>query len=270
MKIELSIIIVNYNGLKFLENCLTSLQENLLNINHEIIIVDNKSIDESCKFIKSHFPNVKLIESSVNLGFGQGNNLGVANALGQYLLLINNDTILLNQLKPILEFLKNDTKIGVVGINMLNAKKEFLSAAGNFPNFQNMLLFKKLVNLGKDFKNGNFTKDFYEVDWLCGSFFLMTKKIYQEINGFDNDFFMYIEDIDFCKRISDKGYKRIFLSKFNYIHFVGFNYKKNNQLVKGYQIYIDKHFYGHERIIMKIALRINKLLKTFKNTLRLE
>ena len=93
MNIELSVIIVNYNGLKFLTDCLNSLKINLIGISHEIIIIDNDSKDESCDFIKQNFPEVILIESKINHGFGKGNNEAVKQSRGENLLLINNDTI---------------------------------------------------------------------------------------------------------------------------------------------------------------------------------
>ena len=268
MKIELSIIIVNYNGLKYLENCFESLIENLKDISHEIIVLDNNSSDESCNYIKQNYPAIKLIESKINHGFGIGNNEAVKYAKGEYLLLINNDTILLDDLKQALNYIKSDNTIGVIGINMLNKNKEYIPAAGNFPNYRNMFQFKKLLSLGLEFKSGNFSKESYEVGWLCGSFLLLSKKTYLKIDGFDKDYFMYVEDVDFCKKIANQGLKRIFLPSINYIHFVGFNPKKNPMLIKGYKIYINKHFSGIKKIIISKILLINSLVKTVKLTLK--
>lgn len=269
MKIELSVIIVNYNGLKYLKNCFESLAENLKNISSEIILIDNNSSDESCSYIKTNYPDVVLIESGENLGFGKGNNEAVKRAAGDYLLLINNDTIVQDDLSPVLDFLKMNTTVGVVGINMLDRNRKYLPAAGNFPNPRNMFQLKKLLDKGDEFKTGEFSKKSYEVDWLGGSFLLLSKKIYKEINGFDEDYFMYVEDVDFCRKIADKGYKRIFLPNFSYIHFVGFNNSKNPFLIKGYEIYISKHLKGMKKIISLIALRINKWIKITKNILKL-
>ncbi len=270
MNIELSVIIVNFNGLKFLSDCLNSLKTNLEGISHEIIILDNNSMDTSCQFIKENFPEVKLIESKINYGFGKGNNEAVKYALGQNLLLINNDTIVLDNLKPVLQILKKDNNIGVVGINMLNAKKEFLPVAGNFPNARNMLQLIKLLNISTEFKTGNFSKNQYEVDWLGGSFLMLSTDTYKEIKGFDEDYFMYVEDVDFCKKIADKGKKRIFLPKYKYIHFIGFNNSKKPFLIKGYQIYIKKHMTGIEKLVCLVFLNINKIVKNIKSNLKLD
>lgn len=265
---ELSVIIVNYNGVKYFKECFESLIQNLEGIFFEIIVIDNNSQDESCSFIKNNFPTIKLIESKINYGFGKGNNEAVKQAKGEYLLLINNDTIVLDQLKPALDFIKSDKSIGVIGINMLSANKEYIPAAGNFPNFRNMFQFQKLLNLGTEFKNGKFSKEYYEVDWLGGSFLLLSNEIYAKIKGFDEDYFMYVEDVDFCKKMANIGLKRVFMPNLSYIHFVGFNAKKNPLLVKGYEIYIQKHFSGIEKSMISFILQINAIVKKIKITLK--
>ncbi len=270
MNIELSVIIINYNGLQFLQNCFDSLIQNLNEINHEIIVFDNNSVDESTVFIKEKYPNVICIQSKQNLGFGVGNNRAVAAAQGDYLLLINNDTIVLDALKPVLEHLKSDNSIGVVGIKMLNKNKEYLQSSRKFPNPRNMFQMKNMLRLENEFKSGIFIKNSYEVDWMTGSFLMLSKQTYQEIGGFDNDYFMYVEDVDFCKKIAELGYKRIFLPAFSYIHFVGFSNSKNPQLIKGYEIYIDKHCTGINKFICQCALKTNKYIKIFKTTLKIE
>ncbi len=270
MEVELSVIIVNYNGLKYLKNCFDSLSEKLGNVVFEIILIDNNSSDESCSYIKKNYPNVILIESKENLGFGKGNNQAVKKARGNYLLLINNDTIVLDELSTALEYLKSYSKAGVIGINMLDKNKKYIPAAGNFPNLRNMFRLKKLLDKGKEFKTGHFSKQSYEVDWLGGSFLLLSKKLYQEINGFDEDYFMYVEDVDFCKKIADKGYKRLFLPNYNYLHFVGFNNSRKPLLIKGYEIYISKHLKGINFLFSFLALKLNKRVKKMKKALKLD
>ena len=151
---------------------------------------------------------------------------------------------------------------------MLDANKQYLPAAGNFPNYRNMFQFRKLLDLGIEFKTGLFSKKHYEIDWLCGSFLMLSKKVYQEINGFDEDYFMYVEDVDFCKKISDKGYKRVFTPIYSYIHFVGFNTNKNPMLIKGYKVYIKKHFSGFQKSVISSILQINSFVKKMKLTFK--
>ena len=270
MKVELSVIIVNYNGLKYLKECFESLYHNLSGISFEIIVIDNNSQDESCTYIKSNFPDIKLIASKINLGFGKGNNTAVKHAAGDYVLLINNDTVVLNPLLPVLNYLKSDKSIGVVGINMLNGKREYLTAFGHFPNVRNMFEMKQLLDNGPEFNSGKFEKEAYEVDWLGGSFLMLSRETYREIDGFDEDYFLYVEDVDFCKKIANRGLKRIFLPRYSYVHFVGFDKSKNPMLIKGYQIYISKHFYGAEKFWVTIALSVNKLVKNIKSLLKMD
>lgn len=264
MNVELSVILVNYNGVQYLEACLDSIQENLNGINFEIVLIDNNSQDDSCLFLKKNYPNVQLIESKENNGFGKGNNLAVQQAKGEYLLLLNVDTVLQDQLKVAFDYLKRHKEIGALGINMWNGNKEYLQAAGKFPNMVNLIWMKKAFQFHKDFISGQFSKQTYEVDWLTGSFILMPKFVYTEIGGFDEDYFLYVEDVDFCKRIADLGYKRIFYSKLNYVHYVGFNKKKNPMLINGYRLYINKHFKGIYKYLCLSALKANQTIKTIK------
>lgn len=270
MNIDLSVIIVNYNGLRHLKNCFDSLYKNLTGLHFEIIVLDNNSTDESCTYIRKNNSDVVLLESKINHGFGKGNNEAIKQAKGEYLLLINNDTIVLDSLLPVLNYLKSDNSIGVVGINMLNANKDYIPAAGNFPNISNMFMLKKLLQINQEFKLGTFSQTQYEVDWLGGSFLMLSKTLYEEINGFDEAYFMYVEDVDFCKRTADKGYKRVFLPGYSYIHFVGFRKTNNPMLIKGYTIYISKHFTGLKKHVILLALLMNKLVKTTKRIVKPE
>lgn len=262
--ITLSVIIVNYNGEFFLKSCLDSLQEKLKLITHEIIILDNNSKDDSCLFIKKNYPNVKLIESKINLGFGKGNNEAVKYAKGEFLLLYNNDTILLEDITPAVNLIKEGKDIGVVGIKMLNGNKEYLQSVAKFPNFYNLFWMKKAFQINDEFTSGNFSREVYEVDWLSGSFLLLRKGIYNKIKGFDEDYFMYVEDVDFCKKIANLGLKRCFIPALSYIHYVGFNKKKNPLLIQGYKIYIKKHFGGIFYFLALLAINFNSFVKELK------
>ena len=261
---ELSVIIVNYNGLKYLKGCFDSLYENLKGITFEIIVVDNNSADESCNYIRKYYPGIRLIESPKNLGFGKGNNVGAKEAMGKYLLLINNDTIILDKIEPVLTIMKNDKQIGALTINMLDGNKNYLKAAGNFPTVFNLLMIKSMFWLGAEFRKGHFKQQQYQVDWISGAFMLIPKKIYDEVGGFDERYFMYVEDVDLCKKIADRGYKRIFMPAFSYIHFVGFSTAKNMFLIRGLELYVSKFFKGTKKTAAKIAIKINTAIKQIK------
>lgn len=265
-KIELSIIIVNYNGLKYLKDCFDSIYTYCNDISFEIIVVDNNSSDESCDFIKKEYPKIILIESKENLGFAGGNNLGVKKAVGKYLLLLNNDTILLNTISPAITSLKEDESVGVVGVKMLNKNKEYLPSVGKFPSPLKLLKFSFLDEKRKEFLKGDFSKKQYFVDWVTGAFIVVSKELYQKVNGLDEDYFMYVEDVDFCKKIKNLGKKILFIPQVSYIHFVGFNSNREPKLINGYKIYANKHFNFVNTILAKLSLQINYVYKkAFKN-----
>jgi len=255
--IQLSIIIVNYNGVSFLNDCFKSLKDNLSGIPYEIIVVDNDSKDESCDFIKKNFPEVILIESKVNLGFGKANNLGVKNANGETILLLNNDTIILSNLQPAIETLYTKPENGIVGINMVDANKKYICAVGRFPSPLRLIKISFLKEKREVFQTGNFDKVLYEVDWISGSFMLMRKADYESIGGFDADYFMYVEDVDLCKKMNNIEKKCIFQSNLSYIHFVGFNKTREILLIEGYKLFSEKHFNFLNSIFAKICLKIN-------------
>ena len=261
---QLSVIIVNYNGQKYLKDCLDSLYRHLEGINSEIVLLDNNSADNSCAYIKEHYPEVTLIESSRNLGFGKGNNEAVRHASGRYLLLLNNDTIIQQNLKPVFQVVKNDSTIGAAGIKMLNGKGQYLVATGKFLSPGNIFRMKNMFRMGKEFATGNFSKGLYDVDWITGSFMLMPADVYRKVGGFDEDYFLYVEDVDLCKKIADAGYRRVFLTQYSYIHFVGHNKSKNHLLINGNRLYIEKHMKGITKLAALAALFVNASVKKIK------
>lgn len=265
MSLTLSIIIVNYNGKKFLNDCFSSIQREIDGSSFEVIMVDNQSVDDSVSYTKQYFPWVKIIEANSNLGFGKGNNFGVQHAKGEYLLLLNNDTILLNNpIELIPEFRKNPN-IGAIGIKMLNSDNKYTYSFGNFPNMENLFLMKRLQKMKEqDLLTGNFSKNNYIVDWLGGSYILIKKELYQQIGGFDEDYFLYVEDVDFGKRIQNAGKQSYFYPTQSYVHFVGFNTNKNMLLVKGYELFLKKHTKGFKYFLLTTVLSLNAIVKNIK------
>mgnify|MGYP001186408237 CR=1 FL=1 len=126
---ELSIIIVNYNGKHYLKDCLDSIANYCSSISNEIIIVDNNSSDGSQEYLKENYPGARLFEEKKNLGFGKANNLGVKNSKGDYILLLNNDTILLQDIIPVIEIAKR-SEVGAVGVKMLNGEQQYTASVG--------------------------------------------------------------------------------------------------------------------------------------------
>ena len=264
---KLSIIIVNYNGQKFIKNCIDSIYKYCKSVDFEVIIVDNNSTDGSQEFIKLNYPQIRLLSEKVNLGFGKANNRGARISKGENILLLNNDTILTQDIEPIFRELEKN-RVGVVGIKMLNKHKKYKPSAGKFPKPLDLLKLSNLNYKREEFVLGSFIKKSYEVDWVSGSFMMIKKEVWDSVNGFDEDFFMYVEDVDLCKRISRIGEKIIFLTNMSYIHFVGFSKFREINLIDGYRLYSQKHFNLANAIIAKTSLIVNYVYKKATKNIR--
>lgn len=256
---ELSIIIVNYNGERFLEGCLDSIQR-VVTSAYEVILVDNASSDGSCNLVQLKYAWVKLIRSRTNLGFAAGNNLGAAHASGQFILLLNNDTVLLSDLTLAVSFLKANSNVGVIGADMLNRDRVSQPCSGLFPNPLRLIKFSSLF-----IKPGKHKKQFGDVAWVVhwvqGSFLLTTGDNWRALGGLDDGYFMYVEDIDFCKRSNLRGLLTIYYPKVSYIHYGGFNGVRWNLLYAGHHRYQKKFHSGFVRLCSSLVLRVGVVLR---------
>lgn len=261
----LSILMVNYNGEAYLKKSISSIINTCQNIDYEIIIVDNHSQDNSLSLIEKQFPEIVLIKNKQNAGFAAANNLGATKAQGEYLLLLNNDTILLNNLQAALDVLKKDLSIGLIGIQMLDKNHNYRQSAGYFPSPLRLLKLKSLMRHSQGFKNGKFdaTQRIWPVDWVEGSFMLTRRALWRELNGMDASFFMYLEDIDLCKRLNEIGKKTVYLPELQYIHFGGFNAQRNKLLKMGLIKYVNKHFTGLKKWISRLNIELNFFIKNY-------
>jgi len=262
---KLSIIIVNYNGEKFLSDCIESIKNKCIGFQYEIIIWDNASTDNSIGLLKTHFPDeVNLYASQENLGFAGGNNAAANYSKGEYILLLNNDTKLLVNPLGAIELLSNE-KIGVVSYKMLGIDKEYRFSAGKFPSPYRLLKLSRLFEKRGDFKDGKFLNtNTQKVDWVEGSFLLTTKEIWEKLGGLDEDYFMYAEDIDFCKRVSNLSLETHYIPVSGYIHYGGYGSDRQHMLFNSLNLYLDKHTSSLSKYLHKLALNINLLIKHVK------
>ena len=142
---ELSVIIVNYNGEYFLKDCLQSVLLTCKEVNLEIIIVDNNSADNSLDLILLKDPRIKVIKNKENLGFSKANNIGINHCTKDYILLLNNDTILLDPLDELFQYVEKNERVGAVSIQMVDKDKQYRCSTGYFPNLFNITLFAVLI-----------------------------------------------------------------------------------------------------------------------------
>ncbi len=254
---KLSIIIVNYNVEFYLEQCLLSVEKALKNIDGEIWVVDNHSVDYSIRMLKNKFPKVHLIENKENVGFSKANNQAIKNALGEYILILNPDTIVEEDtFEKAIAYLEGHINVGGLGVKMLDGKGNFLAESKRgLPTPQ--VAFYKISGLAKLFPKskifgryhlGFLNKDeIHEVDILAGAFMLIPKKVFNEIGYFDERFFMYGEDIDLSYRIIQAGYKNVYFPKTSIIHFKGESTKKSSTnyvfiFYRAMVLFAQKHF----------------------------
>ena len=260
---QISVIIVNYNTEQLTLDCLKSIYEHTIEVDFEIIIVDNASSDNSVEAIKASYPLVKVIESNKNLGFGRANNLGAKYAQGEYLFLLNSDTLLIeNTLSVLYTFMKDreSENIGACGVSLLNGQQQKTISAGHFPSL--LQEFSLAFSIPKD-------EDVKEVDYICGADIFIKKELFNELKGFDEDYFMYFEETDLFFRLKSKGYSSVILTNHHLIHLEGgstvqketkWSLKKYQMLMNSKILYYKKHKSFFALFLMKI---FNTLLQRF-------
>ncbi|TAN62833.1 glycosyltransferase family 2 protein [bacterium] len=222
-----SVIIVNYNGKKFLGDCISSVKQNA-RYSHEIIVVDNASTDGSAEYVENNFPGVSIVRAKKNLGFTAGNNLGAKSAKGKYLLLLNNDTRLITSLTPALREFDNDKKLGALGCRMYFDGGGFQASFGyehtplriiltwtGLYRFTGSTLVREI-----DENESSYAKP-RDVDWVTGAFLMTPKSLWDNLGGLDENYFMYVEDGDYCKRARQAGFRVAYTPNVEIIHYRG-------------------------------------------------
>ena len=265
---QLSVIILNYNVRYFLEQCVASVQEALSNIDGEIIVVDNNSLDDSCEMMKTHFPNVKLIENNTNLGFPKGNNIGVAHAKGDYICILNPDTVVAEDtFEKVLAFAEKQKNIGIVGCKLIDGTGNFLpECKRGVPTpfvaltkiFGLYKLFPKTALFNRYYAQHLSENETGKVGILVGAFMIMKRNLYQEIGGFDENCFMYSDDIDLSYMALKKGKTNYYFHETTVIHYKGESTVKDGLYMKHFreamQFFYRKHF--RSSIIFDVFMKI--------------
>ncbi|MFH1369561.1 MAG: glycosyltransferase family 2 protein [Elusimicrobiota bacterium] len=212
-KPELSIIIVCYNSLGHLKRCFDSIINSHDNLSKEVVVVDNGSSDGSAEFVKSSFPQFKLIENGKNMGFACANNIGIKNSRGKYLLILNPDTeIAADSLEKLVEFLKNTGDAGAVGPKLLYPDGSLQLSCRSFYTVRTILFRRILTHLNPKLERDHLMLDWdhnsvKEVDWVLAACLLTTREVMEKAGYFDEKYRLYFEDVDFCYRIKQLGYK---------------------------------------------------------------
>ena len=286
---KLSIVIVNYNVKHFLGQCLNSVKRGIEHLDTEVFVVDNASSDGSCDMVREMFPWVTLIASPVNLGFSKGNNLAIEKASGQYVLLLNPDTVVAEDtFDKCIEFMDGNPDAGALGVRMIDGKGNFLpESKRGLPTPS--VAFCKTFGLSKVFpKSKTFNRyhlgflpehETNEVEILSGAFMLMRKAALDKTGLLDETFFMYGEDIDLSYRLAEAGYQNHYFADTTVLHFKGKSSRKESfayvkQFYGAMLLFVKKQYTSgagkNFSLLMQSAIAIGGILSSFRRLFMLD
>jgi GT2 family glycosyltransferase len=280
--LDISIIIVSYNVKTFLQHCIHSVQKASKGLNTELFVVDNNSIDGTGEMVQREFPEVHFIGNNVNLGFGKANNQALRLSSGKYVLFLNPDTLIEeNTLKVFLDFMENNAKIGIAGPKILNSDGTLqLACRRSFPSpsiaLPKLLGLSSLFPKSKIFGKYNLTyldpEESYTVDAVSGSFMFCRGSLIRDLKGFDEDFFMYGEDLDLCRRVQLSGSLVYYLADTTIIHHKGESSKSAPfdsllAFYKAMDIFFHKHFSSLYSFITTLFFRLGIIIHLSLNFL---
>ena len=227
---RIAVVILNWNGAKLLEQFLPSVMA--YSDEAKIYVVDNASTDNSIAVIKEKFPSVTIIQNDGNYGFAKGYNLALEQVEEEYYALVNSDIeVTKNWLTPILSIFDNEAKIGIIQPKLLDYKNkeyfEYAGAAGGFIDQYGYPYCRGRIFETIEKDNGQYD-DSLEIFWASGACFFIRKEVYRKLNGFDDDFFAHQEEIDFCWRAFNMGYKSKYTSESVVYHVGGATLNESN------------------------------------------
>lgn len=277
---KLSVIILNYKVRHFLELCVQSVLEATKNFSSEVIVVDNHSQDGSCEMLKANYPQVKLIENSQNVGFPKGNNLGVSIARGEYICILNPDTVVPEDVfTKLFKFAGSIANLGIIGVKQIDGSGNFLpeSKRGLPTPWVAFTRFSGLFKLspkwfGKYYFPSLAENETGETEILVGSFMFMKKQVFESVGGFDEGCFMYADDIDLSYEVLKKGYSNFYFPQSTIIHFKGESTQKDtvylNRFREAMNFFYKKHF--KVNYFFDVALRVGIILFSILKLLKLQ
>lgn len=253
--LELTIIIVSWNTRDILLNCIKSISDEILPVSHQIIVVDNASSDNSVEAVRESFPEVIVIENHANFGFAKANNVAITRSKSEYVCLVNSDVIVLSGcIEALLEFMRRHTDVGIIGPKLLNADGSFQLSCKRFPTLWKTLCvalgLHKLFPHSSLFCGTQMTdldeNAIQDVQSIAGAFCLVRRSAIDQVGLLDEDFFFYGEDVDWCKRFHDAGFRVIYYPLAKAVHLGGSSSSKdplrfNQELYSAKLRYWNKH-----------------------------
>ena len=284
LRYKLSIIIVNYNAVRLLQKCLSLVYAETKRIPFDVWVIDNNSMDTSVTMVQQNFPQVNLIENKENVGFAKANNQAITKCAGDYILLLNPDTLVLqNALEKIVDFMDENLTVGICGCKVLNEDGTLqLACRRSIPTPE--IAFFRLTGLSKLFPKSKIMARYnltylnpdnpHEVDAVSGAFLMIRRKVVDGIGLLDERFFMYGEELDWCLRTKKAGWMVMYYPGAEIIHYKGecskFNHRRAAfEFYKSMYLFHKKHFAENYSpitnfiIYMGILLRASSLWKNF-------
>ncbi len=242
----------------FLEQCILSVQRSIKNIDAEIIVIDNNSSDDSCEMMKARFPEIKLLENKENVGFSRANNQAVRVAKGEYVCILNPDTAVSEStFSNCINYVDSIENMGALGVRLMDGTGNFLpESKRNIP--KPMVSLMKLLGFDRKYYSLHLANNSIgEVDVLVGAFMFLKRSVYNEVGGFDEDYFMYGEDIDLSYKILKAGYQNFYNGTIGTLHYKGESTQKDS-------LYFDR-FYGAMRIFYSKHFKSNSFINALVN-----
>lgn len=286
--IDLSVVIVSWNVMALLERCLSSIYASLQNplrtgkqdtLQCEIIVVDNASTDGSPAMVRQRFPAVNLIVSDTNLGFTKANNVGIAHSSGRYLLLLNPDTeVLGNALRAMVSYMDQHPDVGALGPKLLFPDGHIQSSRRRFPTLATAFLESTILQqwfphnrvLQRYYVQDRSDNEEQDVDWVTGACLLIRRQAWEHVGPLDEGFFMYSEELDWCRRLKKAGWRVAYIPWAEIIHHEG---QSSSQVVPARHIYFQsskvRYFRKHHGLLAGELLRFF-LLATYVYQLLME
>ena len=292
---DVSIIIINYKTPDLVIDCVQSIKDKTKEINYEIIVVDNDSKDDSnIKILEKCKDDIIFIESNKNLGFGKANNLGAKYANGKYLFLLNSDTLLINNaIMELYDFIENHANCGIAGGNLytvdLQPNPSYAMCFDTIEKEKNKskwssIIKEIIIRKLNQYSNNNYKEEVFnktdenkKVGYIFGTDIMIEKSLFDELDGFDKDFFMYAEEEELSYRVINKGYEIWNVPSAKIIHYDGASTKKDDNFnSRSYKmrmtsllLYYDKTYgtngahlcYKYRNLYFERVLKLSKLLK---------
>jgi len=271
--VDLSIIIVNYYLEDFLTDCLNSIFNTINSLQYEVILVDNGSHRQSIEEIKRQFPQLSLLSNEKNVGFARANNQAIKRAQGHFILLLNPDTIVIDKaIETMVSFLRDHPRAGAVGPKLLNPDRSIQYSCRSFPNPWTFL-FNRYSLLTKLFPHNPFSRRYLlsdwdhgslrEVDWISGACLMTRREVLSQVGLLDEGYFVFNEDVDWCRRMRDLGWKVYYLPQAQVIHYINSSNKKtDNRLIIARHRGMIHYFHKYYRVSLVIRLLVDSIIIT--------